>query len=301
MVGADGVARVLDFGVAKAFGRLQTTREGQIKGKASYMAPEQLRGEPIDRRVDLYAMSIVLWEVLTSTRLFNGDSPEATMTQVLEKDVPPPSRLAPHVSPALDDVVMRGLSRRKEERFATARAMVTALEGVIVPATPRETGDWIASVAEASLRERARRVELVDSGVDSMPATSQSMPATPSETIPMARWPVLRRRAVLVTGASMLVGTTLALALRGHPRTTEGRTAASEQALRESAASSAALDTAASTPSSDSTPFPVARASTSAPGPAKPSRRAPLRAMSTCEPPYEIDARGVKIPKRGCI
>ena len=78
LVGADGVPVVADFGIAKAAGRSQVTRDGQIKGKAKYMSPEQLSGQPVDRRTDVYSASVVLWELLTAEALFGGDSP-ATM------------------------------------------------------------------------------------------------------------------------------------------------------------------------------------------------------------------------------
>src|SRR5277367_6228356 len=73
LVGTDGVPRVLDFGVAKAVGRLQTTREGQSKGKLSYMAPEQLHGAGVTRQTDVYAAAVVTWEALTGKRLFQED------------------------------------------------------------------------------------------------------------------------------------------------------------------------------------------------------------------------------------
>ncbi|HEY6462542.1 MAG TPA: serine/threonine-protein kinase, partial [Polyangiaceae bacterium] len=75
LVGTDGSARVVDFGVAKAAGRMQTTREGQVKGKAAYMAQEQLRGGAVDRRTDVYSAAVVLWETLTGERLFKSDTP----------------------------------------------------------------------------------------------------------------------------------------------------------------------------------------------------------------------------------
>src|SRR5262249_10094220 len=74
LVGTDGVARVLDFGVAKAAGRVQTTREGQLKGKLAYMAPEQIHGTPVSRRTDVYASGVVLWEAITGQRLFTGEN-----------------------------------------------------------------------------------------------------------------------------------------------------------------------------------------------------------------------------------
>ena len=83
---------MLDFGVAKAGGRLQTTREGQLKGKLSYMAPEQLRSEPLTRKTDIYAASVVLWEALTCERLFRGDNEGAVVTRVLHDEVLPPSK-----------------------------------------------------------------------------------------------------------------------------------------------------------------------------------------------------------------
>ncbi|MGH7294995.1 MAG: serine/threonine-protein kinase, partial [Polyangiaceae bacterium] len=92
LVGTDGLARLLDFGVAKAAGRIQTTREGQIKGKIAYMAPEQLRSEPVTRRTDVYAAAVVLWETLTCRRLFRADNEGAIVTSILQSEIEPPSR-----------------------------------------------------------------------------------------------------------------------------------------------------------------------------------------------------------------
>jgi serine/threonine-protein kinase len=100
LVGVDGMARVIDFGVAKAAGRLQTTRAGLVKGKIAYMAPEQLAGREVTRSADVYAMGVVLWETLTGKRLFQGDSDAALVTQVLAGTTEPPSRHAPNNLPA---------------------------------------------------------------------------------------------------------------------------------------------------------------------------------------------------------
>src|SRR5262249_16430490 len=93
LVGADGVARVVEFGVATGAWRANTTGAGKVKGKFSYMAPEQLLSEPVDRRADLYAMGIVLWEGLTGTRLFNSEDAQAIVHRVLHARVDPPSAL----------------------------------------------------------------------------------------------------------------------------------------------------------------------------------------------------------------
>ncbi|MFI5312483.1 MAG: serine/threonine-protein kinase, partial [Gemmatimonadales bacterium] len=94
LVGTDGLAHLIDFGVAKANGRLQTTREGHLKGKLAYMSPEQLRGELVTRRSDLYAASVVLWETLVGQRLFRAGDEGATVTRVLVAEVRPPSEAA---------------------------------------------------------------------------------------------------------------------------------------------------------------------------------------------------------------
>ena len=154
LVGADGIARVLDFGVAKAAWRAHTTRDGTVKGKLAYMAPEQLRGEPVDRRVDVFSSAILLWELLTGTRLFGGEEPQVYVQRILGGDVAPPSQSAPDVPPALDAVVMKGLALDRNERFATAREMARALEAACAPASARVVAEWVASVASVTLAER---------------------------------------------------------------------------------------------------------------------------------------------------
>ena len=88
LVGADGVPRLLDFGIAKAAGRLQTTRSGQVKGKLPYMAPEQILGNLVDRRTDVFSAGVVLWETLAGRRLFESDNDAAVYRKVLEEPIP---------------------------------------------------------------------------------------------------------------------------------------------------------------------------------------------------------------------
>jgi serine/threonine-protein kinase len=161
LVGSDGVARVLDFGVAKARGRAQTTRGGQIKGKLSYMAPEQLRGK-VTRRSDVFAASVVLWEGLTGRRLFEGDDEGDVMDRVLHAPIPPPRTLAPDVTPAMEAIVMRGLARDPARRFATAHAMALALHAHGPLATPLEVAAFVERAGGATLAERAARVARIE-------------------------------------------------------------------------------------------------------------------------------------------
>jgi eukaryotic-like serine/threonine-protein kinase len=162
LVGVDGVSRVLDFGVAKAVGRLQTTREGQLKGKLAYMAPEQLRGH-VSRATDVYAASVVLWEALTCQRLFQAENEGHMFDVVLKGCTEPPSARAPDVPPLLDAVTMRGLAVDPEKRFRTAREMAVALEEALTPAAASRIGDWVERSAKETLDQRSARIATIES------------------------------------------------------------------------------------------------------------------------------------------
>jgi serine/threonine-protein kinase len=162
LVGTDGVARVLDFGVAKAVGRLHTTREGKLKGKLAYMAPEQVRGD-VSRRTDVYAAAVVLWEALAGKRLFPGENEAQVLDRVLRGCDVPPSEHALGLQRSLDAVTMRGLRVDPAERFPTARDMARALEDAIPLATASRIGDWVEATARETLEERSARIAGIES------------------------------------------------------------------------------------------------------------------------------------------
>lgn len=162
-VGVDGVARLLDFGVAKAKGRLQTTRDGKLKGRLRYMAPEQLiPSAVVDLRADLYSTSVVLWEALTGRRLIDGESDWQQAHQSIAGVITPPSALVPTVPPQLEAIVMKGLAKDVEDRFQSAADMALALEKLGSTASAREVGEWVRLHAEEALGIRARMVEEVE-------------------------------------------------------------------------------------------------------------------------------------------
>ncbi|AKF81138.1 serine/threonine protein kinase [Myxococcus fulvus 124B02] len=121
----DGAVKLTDFGIAKAGKKL--TQPGMLKGKFAYMSPEQSRGEDVDSRTDLFALGVVLWEMLTGGRLFDGDSELAVLRAVQHSVIPPPARLNPEVPAELDAVVMRALERDPAARFQTAGELERAL------------------------------------------------------------------------------------------------------------------------------------------------------------------------------
>jgi serine/threonine-protein kinase len=194
LVGVDGVARLLDFGVAKAAGRAQTTQDGQIKGKLAYMAPEQLMSAGVTRETDLYAASVVLWEMLAGERLFTGESELDVVAKLLQRSIEPPSSVAPGVPPVLDALVMRGLSAKMEDRFPTARDMAVALGACgIHEATSLEVGEWVERLAAPSLADRTAKVAAIErrsesditSSVSARPASAAADELT--EVEPAAR------------------------------------------------------------------------------------------------------------------
>jgi serine/threonine-protein kinase len=128
LVGTDGSTRITDFGVARATERLSSTRAGKLKGKLAYMAPEQTDGGAIDRRADVFAMGIILWEVLASQRLFKAENEAATLALLLQKPIQPVSAVALDVPAAFDEVCQKALERAPERRYQTAAEMADALE-----------------------------------------------------------------------------------------------------------------------------------------------------------------------------
>jgi serine/threonine-protein kinase len=178
LVGVDGVARLLDFGVAKAAGRAQTTQDGQIKGKLAYMAPEQLMSAGVTRETDLYAASVVFWEMLAGERLFSGESELDVVAKLLQRRIEPPSRFSPGVPHTIDALVMRGLAAKIEDRFATAREMAVALGTCGVPeASSLDVGAWVERFAAQSLAYRTARVAAIEAQSEGEIASSGTVRA----------------------------------------------------------------------------------------------------------------------------
>jgi len=175
LTSSDGITLVVDFGVAKAAARLQTSREGQLKGKIRYMPPEQIRQGPIGPQTDVYALAVVLWEMLTGHRLFTGSSDPAVLAQVLDGTVTRPSTYIIDLSPALEDIIMCGLAREAANRFPSALAMAEALEGLHLAASPREVAAVVSSRAGTTLAARETALQQMhdDGGLQEIPVPTE--------------------------------------------------------------------------------------------------------------------------------
>jgi eukaryotic-like serine/threonine-protein kinase len=130
LVSYTGDVKLIDFGIARALGRVTQTKTGTRKGKTGYMAPEQARGTPVDCRVDVFALGIVLWELMTGRRLFVRPDEYRTMNALLIDPIPLPSRYAA-VSPQLEVITMRALAREPLQRFASADDVRAALDSFV--------------------------------------------------------------------------------------------------------------------------------------------------------------------------
>jgi serine/threonine-protein kinase len=127
----DGLTRVVDFGIARARGRLVATRAGEVKGKISYLAPEQLLGGEVDRRADVWSLGVVLWEATLGKRLFRGENAAQTAHNVVDGPIAKPTKEEPGYPPELESIVMSALARDKGSRTSTTAELADALESFL--------------------------------------------------------------------------------------------------------------------------------------------------------------------------
>jgi serine/threonine-protein kinase len=228
LVGCDGISRIIDFGIAKAVARVtETTGAGVLKGKPAYMSPEQVRGVELDRRSDVFSAGVVLHELLTGRRLFQSERGDVRFVDIMLGAVDPPSRWAPDVPPALDDVVARALEPVRDDRFQTAASFQEVLASAISPASTRDVKDFVEQCCAQPLTERRRRIQTALAG--SKPSiqpgsiergTETTELATPSIIARLHGKPQLRRGlilgATLAAGVVLVAGVQIVKAMKGR-------------------------------------------------------------------------------------
>jgi len=164
----DGVVKVLDFGIAKVQDASVRTSTGSVKGTYAYMAPEQLRGERVDRRTDVFAVGIVLWELFARRHLFRRETDFLTFQAITSDPIPDVAELRPDVPPALAQVIARALSRDREARFPTARALGDALAQSVAsiggPWTAAAIADEIARAFVVRMRDQQALLRVAREG-----------------------------------------------------------------------------------------------------------------------------------------
>ncbi len=173
LLGRAGDVKIADFGIAKAKSRSYHTVSGTIKGKAPYMAPEQILGEPLDRRTDVFSLGILLFEITTRTRLYSAQPGPMAMAHILSGDVPDPAERRADYPPALAQIVRKALARERDQRFPTARALVDAIDELA------RTQRWSQSRSLIGRLVEAARVRAPGDALGSVPGQ-----VTPTSTTP---------------------------------------------------------------------------------------------------------------------
>jgi serine/threonine-protein kinase len=168
-----GMTKVVDFGVAKFSSRMSGARAGTLKSKLAYMSPEQVHGEGVDRRTDIFALGVVLWELTTGRRLFRMGSDLDTLARVQECCVPRPSAVVPGYPVALERITMRALAKRREERHDTAFELVRELEAFLqTRGSIAEPSLYLRSILGDAIEKRdalLRRAETTTRTIDVPP------------------------------------------------------------------------------------------------------------------------------------
>lgn len=227
LVGTDGITKITDFGIARAESRLSTTRTGSVKGKVPYMSPEQVKSLPVDRRTDIYAAGVMLWEMLTTQRLVQGETDIAMIYQVTERDATNPREWNPSIPEPLAAVCMKALEKKAELRFATAAQFVDAVEEAaraseLLPATPRAVGNYVRGLAlhrsgtdfEAEHRRRSQ-LDLSGQSPESSGSTSMlNLISAPRRALEGPKRPMVLM--VVAASAVMLLGVFVWLGFSGH-------------------------------------------------------------------------------------
>jgi serine/threonine protein kinase len=204
LVGIDGIARLTDFGIAKASSRLALTRTGLIKGKVGYMAPEQARGQPLDQRCDVWAAGVVAWELFAGRRLFDSDNDIATAVRLVEQRPPRLRTVRADVPAALDDAVAYALVPEADLRCPTAGEFLRRLSGAGPVASQDDVAEVVSMLTENVRLERR-------SVLEQQPVLVPQQVG--AELAPGAAGPTSKRGWLYVATAALVVGASVAAAL----------------------------------------------------------------------------------------
>ena len=302
LVGADGVARLMDFGVAKAQGRLHATKDGGVKGKLAYLAPEQVGGD-VTARTDLYAAGLVLWEMLVGARVIEGESEPELLVKALDPVIVAPSTRAPEVPPALDAVVLRALCKDPDGRFATGTEQAEAIERAVGRiASPAEVAEWVRIHGGTRLAQRDESVRAMLALEATGPRESASVPYVDG---PRPSDNGVRGMLVMALAALAVVALGLLYNSRTAPSGTVPSGTPPSGTASPGTADSRPLPTATPLVSHVPVPVPVPDLPTpSTSTSAKPSPRPrPVvhSAPASCDPPWYLDSHGIKRYDPACV
>ncbi len=320
LIGLDGIPRLIDFGVAHATDRIQTTKDGQLKGKLRYMAPEQLKRQPASRQSDLYAVGVMGWEALSGRRLIEGHSEAELLSGILTFKPEAIADVA-GVTDGLRDVFVTALATDPDDRYPTALEMAMAIEEQVNVASPTSVGSWVEQAAGDLIQTSKHRLESSLRGAGSshpvatpvqevQASAAPAIAALPSEHSPLTR---RARTGLLVAGvlvAGAATGTGIVLATSSAPSETPVSTNTVASIVPVEAQPAAELPMASAEPrtapsvsvvgTSSAVPATPRRAVRTT-RPTRPAAKPKPKTAPNCSPPYTISADGVRTFKRACL
>jgi serine/threonine-protein kinase len=247
LVATNGVTRVTDFGVAMAAGRLASTQaDGVVKGKLQYLSPEQVYRKNVDRRADVFAAGIVLWECLTGRKLFTGANEGETLAAVLREPIEPPSTHRVDVPLDLDEICLRALERDPDRRFRDAAELARALESVGV-ASAAEVGSFVEELAADVLARHRAMLSAAESGSNGTFAHVVEEHPSTAPSAATQRLPRKQRTGLTLALGALVVGSVVggALVWIGRPQPASRTVSAPEPAAPSPVVASAAPAAAA--------------------------------------------------------
>jgi serine/threonine-protein kinase len=304
LISVDGEVKIADFGIAKFAGREESTATGMIKGKFAYMSPEQAGSADLDRRSDVFALGVVLWEALTGGRAFHSDTPARTIMRVLEHSPKKPIDVRPEVGDELSAITMKCMAKDPDARYASAAAVADALRAALrTRGAPVDEGDLASLVKTHFGEERAKfmdrlRTEYLDADGTTRTFTPPAegsavavMSVSSGASAP-AGVPKRTSRVVLAAGAAAALGIgVVAWQLGVSDKKIDAAPSSSAPVAEVSDAGAPAI-AAASTASAASAPAPIASVPSvtsvasvaSAPAAASVARTAPRRPPAVAQP-----------------
>src|SRR3982751_5280319 len=163
LIGYEGECKLIDFGIAKAAGKASRTQAGILKGKFGYMSPEQVRGLPLDRRSDIFAVGICLYEMLTGERLFVGESDFSTLEKVRNVDILPPTTYNRRIPDELERIVLKALAKDVEDRYQNAIDLHDELQAFVYTAgefySRKDLASWMKKTFSKEIEEETSKLE----------------------------------------------------------------------------------------------------------------------------------------------
>ncbi len=339
LVGADGTAKITDFGVAKADGRLISTTDGGVRGKIAYLAPEQVGGE-VSAQTDVYAAGLVLWEMLAGERPLQGGTEAELLVQVLSGDVPAIRTRVEGISATLEIVLARATAKSPDRRYASAALFADAIERAVPVATPGQLAAWVRDLAGERLshREELIRNMLAEEEHQErhsyLPAANSSpslsyipipfasgpptdsrivlMPTSPGVALPMRSAPPPRgstaRNVALVVAALAMVGVGVAWGSQVLPKQAAHTDPGAVEVDAGIAAPPASVVVAPAAVDASAVAVLADAGSVSAPEPVATPAQSPgvntrpkTAAPRNCDPPWVLDAKGIRRYKPQCM